>query len=224
MHFNSELLFKKYAKPYFKAGQTVLEIGPAGIPSAYSKLVGDPNINWHTIDFADTTYIAGKPDALTYRMENPYVFPIEDAQYDIVVSGQVMEHVQELWNWLLEIKRVLKPGGIIITISPVSWPYHEAPLDCWRIFPSGIEALAKFCELQIKHNLFESLEIIELQKLDKQVKTIPGVSYTYFNSLQKIKRIMMWNKIIRQIPFFRGFMEVPLEVAYDTLSILSKEK
>ena len=40
-----------------------------------------------------------------------------------------------------EVARVVKPDGLVITIAPVSWPYHAAPIDCWRVYPAGLNAL-----------------------------------------------------------------------------------
>ena len=95
-------------------------------------MVGDDSLQWDTLDLVDGhAYV---PAELTYRSRSPYEFPIEDDAYDIVLSANVIEHVRCVWRWLPELARVCKAGGLVITISPVSWPYHEAPIDCWRIY------------------------------------------------------------------------------------------
>lgn len=126
MHLNSKLLFQKYAQPLFAGGLRVLEIGPDAIPSAYQEMVNDPTISWETLDFV---HVGG----VDHTTIDGYRFPIKTGTYDIVVSGQVIEHVGKIWVWIHEVARVCKAGGIIITISPVNWEYHEAPIDCWRI-------------------------------------------------------------------------------------------
>ncbi|MDR3715406.1 MAG: methyltransferase domain-containing protein [Puia sp.] len=222
MHLNSELLFKRYGALHFKDNIKVLEIGPAGLPSAFQKVINNPTIVWHTIDFADTTFINSSVNNLTYRLTSPYSFPIDADSYDIVLSGQVIEHVEKIWVWLEELKRVTKKNGLIITINPVSWPYHEAPIDCWRIFPSGMDALANHLNVKKEFSLFESLEIEQLLRKDPLCKTIPGRSYNYEVSDDKINSIVRWNKTIRRIPYLRRF-EIPIEVSYDMISILRKE-
>lgn len=222
MHLNSELLFKKYFPKYFRPNLKVLEIGPAGIPSAYSKIVNDPTLQWDTIDFESTTFIASNTNKLTYKINDPYSFPIPDNTYDIVLSGQVIEHVQEIWKWMDELKRITKPNGIIFTINPISWPYHEAPIDCWRIFPSGISALANYCKLEVVHCSFESLELENLVQKHKYVPSIPGKSYNYENTPSRVKFILKWNKIIKKVNFFCKRFTIPIEVSYDTISILKK--
>src|SRR5260221_2924090 len=200
MHLNSELLFKKYALPFFKDNTKILEIGPAGHPSAYQKIVDNPLITWHTIDFAESAFIENAVSNLTYTLASPYDFPVEDSSYDIVLSGQVFEHVEKIWDWLREIKRILKSDGVVITLNPVSWPYHEAPIDCWRVFPSGINALAQEVGFIVQKNFFESLEMEYLKEIDPNSKFIPGQSYNYKKPKGHHLKIIRWNKFIRSFP------------------------
>lgn len=132
MHRNSLLLFKKYALPLVERNVSWLEVSPASFPSAYWKL-GEFSGVWHSVGLEEDS-------RLTYQGE-PYVYPIATNAYDVVVSGQVIEHVAKPWLWVKELARVVKPGGMVVTIGPVTWPYHEAPIDCWRIYPDGMHAL-----------------------------------------------------------------------------------
>ena len=223
MHLNSELLFRKYAAPYFKGNVKVLEVAPASFPSPYQKVVNQPGIQWDTIDFVSTDFIdADAVKHLTYELKSPYSFPLEDESYDIILSGQVLEHVEKIWVWLKELKRVVKKNGIIITINPVSWPYHEAPVDCWRVYPTGIGALAEEAGLQVELAKFESLEHQQLIDKDSKVYTIPGRSYAYCYSPKKFSTILKWNRFIRAIPKASFYLQVPVEVAYDNISVLKK--
>jgi SAM-dependent methyltransferase len=151
MHKNSKLLFEKYAIPLFKGGMRVLEIGPDGFPSTYRQIVGDQAITWETVDLTESP-------KLTYTSIDEYHFPIPGDTYDIVLSGQVIEHVKKVWLWTKEVARVCKPGGLVITINPVSWEYHQAPVDCWRIYPEGMKALYEDAGLEMQMSRFESLE------------------------------------------------------------------
>jgi len=40
--------------------------------------------------------------------------PFHDAYFDAVVAKDILEHLQKPWCTLTEIKRVLKPGGIVL--------------------------------------------------------------------------------------------------------------
>ena len=147
MHANSQLLFKKYAVPFFRANQTVLEIGPDAIPSAYRDSVRESGLRWETLEIRRVD----RPTPLhtvNHVAEHEYSFPLRDDAYDVVLSGQVIEHVRKIWTWYRELARVCRPGGLVITICPVTWPYHEDPVDCWHIYPEGMKALCEEAGLQ----------------------------------------------------------------------------
>src|SRR5690242_15319355 len=121
MHANSKLLFSKYAVSLFQPGMRVLEIGPDRVPSSYRAMVPAEKLQWDTLDIVNSP-------SLTYPNSELYRFPIPNDFYDVVLSGQVIEHVARIWRWMRELARVAKPGGIVLTINPVSWPYHEHPV------------------------------------------------------------------------------------------------
>jgi SAM-dependent methyltransferase len=47
-----------------------------------------------------------------------YRLPFDDASFDCVLSQQVFEHVQDYNAVLIELRRILKPGGVSIHIFP----------------------------------------------------------------------------------------------------------
>ena len=151
MHVNSTLLFEKYCKNLFAPNNLVLEIGPNKYPSTYNEIVGLSTINWHTLDIVPN-------DNLTYLANSEYSFPIPDNTFDVVLSGQVIEHVRKPWVWIKELARVSKKGGYVIIINPVSWPYHLAPIDCWRIYPEGMHALYEEAGLHVELSEMATLE------------------------------------------------------------------
>ena len=151
MHLNSRLLFAKYAPQHFRPGMRILEIGPDGFPSTYRQLVQVPDLTWETIDLFDDP-------RLTHRAVGEYDFGLPTGQYDLILSGQVIEHVRKTWRWMTEVARVCKPGGTVITVNPVTWGYHEAPIDCWRIYPEGMLSLYDEAGLEVQHCTAESLE------------------------------------------------------------------
>ena len=156
MHDNSRRMFERYALPLFAAGSRVLEVGPDGVPSTYRRLVQQrlgaaaPAV-WDTVD------LAARP-GMTFAARSEYEFPITDGAYDLVLSGQVLEHVRKPWRWLPELARVCRAGGAVVTFSPISWAYHEAPVDCWRAFPEGLRALYEEAGLEVLDSRWETLE------------------------------------------------------------------
>jgi SAM-dependent methyltransferase len=199
MHDNSIRLFLKYAREYFTLNLRVLEIGPDRHPSTFRSVIARESLAWDTID------IAAAPD-LTYVALGDHSFPIEAGAYDIVVSGQVIEHVRRPWLWLQEVARVTKPGGLVIMICPVSWQYHEAPVDCWRIYPEGMRALYEDAGLETVLSVWESLEQ-------------PGYPrYSAGVSLEWQSRKKRW------LTAMLGPLGFPVERSYDTITIGRKPR
>ena len=52
--------------------------------------------------------------------------PFDDAMFDVVVSFETIEHILEQNEFLDEIKRVLKPSGLLIMSSPNRAEYSDA--------------------------------------------------------------------------------------------------
>ena len=61
------------------------------------------------------------------RMENGLI-PFQDASFDLVLSNQVLEHVDDVELALSELERVLRPGGKVLCLYPdegVWWEGHS---------------------------------------------------------------------------------------------------
>ena len=65
--------------------------------------------------------------------------PFQDKSFDSVVSFEVFEHIFNLKEVLIEIIRILKPGGQILISIPFAWPEHEVPYDYARYTSYGIK-------------------------------------------------------------------------------------
>jgi len=224
MHLNSILVFNKYASNYFNADSSVLEIGASGV-SGYQKVTKKFK-KWHTLELIDSKNNIRKSEN-HFEVTDLYNYPIESNTYDIVLSGQVAEHVKKVWLWFNELKRITKPGGYIITINPVSWPYHEDPVDCWRMYPEAMTALSEESGLTLIHSSWQSLEWEYFNLNEKYLKspgfTIPGRSIA--DDSRKIynfnKQKFYYNAFLRKLPFVRRFMS-PIQIAYDTITIMQK--
>lgn len=197
MHRNSTLVFERFARPYFKSGMRILEIGPDGFPSTYGRLVDALGLVWESVDIAD------RP-GLTYTATGEESFPIPDGRFDIVLSGQVIEHVRKPWRWIREAARVCASGGHLINIVPVSWPYHEAPVDCWRVHPEGMRSLHE--EAGLETVLAQSICL----ELESGARITPGRSAGEAHGGGKAIRLL------------RRLLRRPTEAAIDTIAIARK--
>ncbi|MBF0516207.1 MAG: class I SAM-dependent methyltransferase, partial [Nitrospirae bacterium] len=57
-------------------------------------------------------------------------FPAD--KFDIVCSYSVFEHLLMPWVVAVEINKVLKSGGLVMTQTHQSWPVHDEPWDYFR--------------------------------------------------------------------------------------------
>jgi len=76
-------------------------------------------------------------------------FPFHDASFDGVLCSQVFEHVFTPTEFLGEIHRVLRPGGVLLLTVPFVWDEHEQPYDFARYSSFGIKAIMEKAGFEI---------------------------------------------------------------------------
>lgn len=90
---------------------------------------------------AGADYVAadlpGNPKA-TLELEPDGTVPVPDGTFDVVVSTQVLEHVDDPVLYLAEAFRVLRPGGQLLLSTHGIFVYHPDPDDYWRWTCAGL--------------------------------------------------------------------------------------
>lgn len=87
-----------------------------------SKQVYGVDINEETIQFASQKY---KNNNLTFLKGSTSKIPLEDNVVEVIISFETIEHHDEHDQMMLEMKRVLKPDGIVIMSSPDKLYYSD---------------------------------------------------------------------------------------------------
>ncbi len=159
--------------------------------------MGLSSIDWQTLDIVPR-------DNLTYVAASENSFPVPDNIFDVVLAGQVIEHVRKPWIWIKELARVAKKGGYVIIINPVSWPYHRAPIDCWRIYPDGMRALYEEAGLQVELSEMATLELARSRNMlpghgavNRSItKLQPGTKKRYFEEEEVMSFKSLMIKIV----------------------------
>ncbi|MBA4166610.1 MAG: class I SAM-dependent methyltransferase [Chitinophagaceae bacterium] len=103
--------------------------------------------------------------------------PFADESFDSVFCSEVFEHIFNLDEVIVEIKRVLKKDGKVLITVPFCWNEHEAPYDFGRYTSFGIKHL-------LEKNGFD---VVEFRKSGNFVKVNFQLWALYFYSIFDIK-------------------------------------
>lgn len=137
----------------------IVDLGSHDINGSYRPLFAEPAWNYKGVDLATG-------ENVDLVLKNPYDWrEIATATVDVVISGQAFEHMEFFWETMREIARVLKPAGLCCIIAPSSGPEHRFPIDCWRFYPDGLRAMARYAGLEVLevHTQWEDLEQYDLE-------------------------------------------------------------
>lgn len=145
MHEATMNQMKKFAEKYLDTNTKlkILDVGSYNVNGSYKKLFDNPNWQYVGLDIEEGPNVDIVAPGL-------YDWGIEDESYDIVISGQCLEHVKDTKEWIKQIQKAVKKNGLICIIAPWSWQEHRFPVDCWRILPDGMRfLLEEVCEFEI---------------------------------------------------------------------------
>jgi SAM-dependent methyltransferase len=81
-------------------------------------------------------------------MTKPYRIPVGSDSVDLLISGQVFEHIPFVWATMFEVARVLRPGGLAFIAAPSRGHTHNVH-DLWRFYPDAWQALADHAGLSL---------------------------------------------------------------------------
>eukprot|EP00928_Gymnodinium_smaydae_P077342 TRINITY_DN60624_c0_g1_i1.p1 TRINITY_DN60624_c0_g1~~TRINITY_DN60624_c0_g1_i1.p1 ORF type:complete len:290 (+),score=28.74 TRINITY_DN60624_c0_g1_i1:36-905(+) len=113
--------FDKVIRETVKPPFHVLDVGCGGglVANALGELDGYASVEG--VDMSTAALDYAKQDAalrnlshVRYRNASVYSLPFEAHSFDVVVMSDVLEHLTDVVRALVEIARVLKPGGIFV--------------------------------------------------------------------------------------------------------------
>ena len=112
---------------------------------------------------------------------------IQENSADILVSSEVIEHVNDPSLMVSEAKRILKPGGILVLSTPVR--ISEKPKDPHHIkefFPEEFETFLKNYFNDVKIHQINPLARVERYRSKCQFGPVRISSYKYFYNFMDI--------------------------------------
>ena len=140
-----------YLLPRLRPGMKLLDFGcgPGNISVGLADAIAPGE--FHGIDMEESQVElaraaakAGGHDNMTFHVGNVYELPFEDNTFDAAHCHAVLMHVPDTQAALAEVKRVLKPGGVIgsrevIVASSFLEPQPPEITDAWGVFASLIQ-------------------------------------------------------------------------------------
>ncbi len=87
---------------------------------------------------------------------NNLVTQFGEDSFDLVISTELLEHVQDWRSAISNIKRIAKPDGLVlITTRSITFPYHGYPFDFWRYQLNDMEFIFEDFIIEILANDYE---------------------------------------------------------------------
>lgn len=120
----NETLFREHEARYifasrFVKGMRVLDVAcGSGMGTQYLLQAGAHSCIGADIDRAATDYAKARFKDCRFIRCDATSLCIADASVDVVVSFETIEHMKEPRTFLLECRRVLKPGGTLVCSTP----------------------------------------------------------------------------------------------------------
>jgi SAM-dependent methyltransferase len=97
--------------------EIILDIG-AGRGRHYSRLIQDqPDITYFALDLSANLLLNHPCVADRLALGDAMQLPYSDDSFDIVMANHVLYHLADIEAGLVEIKRVLKPGGTVLAAT-----------------------------------------------------------------------------------------------------------
>ena len=141
-----------YLMPYLRPGHRLLDFGcgPGTISVGLAKAIAPGEFHGidmesSQIDLAKAVVQARRQGNATFHVGDITDMPFEDGYFDVAHCHNVLMHIPDTAAALAEVRRVLKPGGIIacremITASCFTHPDFGVIRKAWDMFEDLLEA------------------------------------------------------------------------------------
>jgi GT2 family glycosyltransferase/SAM-dependent methyltransferase len=205
-------------------GKTVLDMasgegyGSAMLANVAEKVIG-VDISAEAVQHARKRY---PKENLTYMVGNCADVPLPDASVDLVVSFETIEHHDRHQEMMREIKRVLRPEGLLLISSPDRYyysiePEYQNPFHVKELYEHEFKQLL---ECHFKNTSYYGQRVLYASAILAKSSTSPVVSYRQENGI--IKNMpgslnpVYWIALASDVPLpelAAGLLEQPLQEA-----------
>lgn len=143
MHISSQISMRRCVRRHLltdpvlgrRSSLDVLDVGGADLNGSYRTLFEGLGARYLSLDIS-----AGPGVDLLLTPDGR--IDAADASFDVVISGQTIEHCWNFWDLVAEMVRVCKDDGLLVLVAPSAGHEHRFPVDCYRFLPDSFQALA----------------------------------------------------------------------------------
>lgn len=119
--------------------------------------------------------------------------PAADAGFDLVLSTQVLEHVDDPRVYLAEAWRCLRPGGRLLLSTHGIFKYHPDPQDLWRWTHAGLTRTVELAGFRVEsvNGVVHAVPAAVQYAADHVGKTWPKpLHYAFHGAVQLLVRLL----------------------------------
>ncbi len=171
MHDHSMKLMTDFRDKYLQdmKGCSILDIGAMQVIRQYH--------SYREIFEPEYTYIG--MDIVRGRNVGIVGYKNITEEYDVVISGQVMEHVNRPWEWIKSLRPYFKK--YICIIAPNTIKEHRYPIDTYRYFPDGMRDLFNYAGIEVVKIFKSDKDTVGIgTKIDEGQITLPSLLKKYY--------------------------------------------
>ncbi len=118
---------------------------------------------------------AARPGPEYVLLDGEGSWPLEDASFDVVWAGEVIEHVADTAGWLSEVRRVLRPGGRLLLSTPALGRAELlAAAFSSRVFAGRFEPRSDHLRHYGRRTLRELIADFGFERIDVRAAGPPG--------------------------------------------------
>lgn len=135
---------KKVKEKYFSKleyqAPSIVDIGSQDFNGSYKSIFEGWNYVGVDLEFGKNVDVV---------MKSEFDTGLDDNSFDVVISGQCIEHCRDPFKLVSEMYRICKKDGYCVLTAPQSWPEHNYPADYWRYMPNGIKELLQISGFKV---------------------------------------------------------------------------
>lgn len=154
-----------------------------------------------TVKYTDLETNSEKEETFSYRHFNVETdnFPYTDSEFDVIIFAEIIEHLQnDPCKVLSEIKRVLKPGGVLVVTTPNVARLENISrlINGSNIYDpySGYGAYGRHNREYNQHELVELLKYMDFKPSEHFTSDVHFNNANHFYDVKKFRHLLKFRE------------------------------